>query len=357
MGRWLWPLALVVSFAGGWAIAGFSRVAPDAVQEARQHDTVTHLQQQVDTLQARLRAREELAAARPTAAAATASRAAEPRATRDTGATVSRTAPVDLGHPTTPAERTATASRATGTAPAANVQAALDRFYRYLEVTNDSMSGRERWRQARELVDELRTMGPAAGQALMQILATGTDSDERRTAARLIGQLQIGAALPLLKDIIERDSDVLLRRAAAVGLRQLQTPESLPVMERMIANPGEDRFVRLSAAVGLAESGRPLGVAGLTSIFDEATADGRGRELAFRALVNLKDERPLAFMRQVATSPVEPGYRLQAIRYLSAQGDQQALATLHVLMTSPNEQPSIRDAAAQAYAAINATKR
>jgi len=57
-------------------------------------------------------------------------------------------------------------------------------------------------------------------------------------------------------------------------------------------------------------------------------------------------------MRQVVASQAEPGYRLQAIRYLSSQGDQQALATLHVLMNSPSEQPSIRDAAAQAYTAI-----
>jgi len=111
--------------------------------------------------------------------------------------------------------------------------------------------------------------------------------------------------------------------------------------------------VRLSAAVGLAESGRPQGVAGLMQIFDESTADGRGREMAFRALANLKDERPLPFMRQLATSHAEPGYRLQAIRYLSAQSDQQALGALHALMHSPTEQPSIRDAAAQAYAAIS----
>jgi HEAT repeat protein len=124
----------------------------------------------------------------------------------------------------------------------------------------------------------------------------------------------------------------------------------------MLAQPGEDRFVRLSAAVGLAESGKTHGVTGLVQIFEESTADGRGREMAFRALSNLKDERPLPFMRQVATSQAEPGYRLQAIRYLSAQGDQQALGTLHVLMHSPTEQPSIRDAAAQAYSVISGSK-
>jgi HEAT repeat protein len=195
-------------------------------------------------------------------------------------------------------------------------------------------------------------MGDAAGHALMQVLAAGADSDERRTAARLLGQLQVPEAVPLLRDIIEREEDVLLRRAAASGLRQIQTQDSAAVMERLLASPGEDRFVRLSAASGLAELGQPTGVAGLMRIFDEATADGRGRELAFRALAALKDDRPVPFMRQVLASQVEPAYRLQAIRYLTAQGDQQSLDALQGLMQSPTEQPSIRDAAAQAFTAL-----
>jgi HEAT repeat protein len=123
-------------------------------------------------------------------------------------------------------------------------------------------------------------------------------------------------------------------------------------MERILAQPAEDRFVRLSAAYGLAESGRPLGVTALAQIFRESAADGRGRELAFRALTSLNDERSLPFMRQIVTSEAEPAYRLRAIRYLTAQGDQQALPALQALMQSPNEQPSIRDAAAQAHRAI-----
>ena len=51
-------------------------------------------------------------------------------------------------------------------------------------------------------------------------------------------------------------------------------------------------------------------------------------------------------------SQSEPTYRLRAIRYLTMQGDQQSLGTLQVLMNSPNEQPSIRDAAAHAYRSI-----
>lgn len=356
MGRVLWPLALVIVFFVGWAAAEFVRTGPAAVQEARQHDTIARLQQQVDTLQARLRAREQLAALRQPGAGTDRAGQASPRDERAVARDVARPATVEP--PAAPqVERLPSSSRAAGPAPSAGVRAALDRFYRYLEATNDTTAGRERWQRVRELVDELRAMGPAAGQALMQVLATGTDTDERRAAARLIGQLQVAQALPLLKDIIEKDSDLLLRRAAAVGLRQLQTPESLPVLERILTHPDEDRFVRLSAAVGLAQSGRPLGIVGLTHIFEESTADGRGREMAFRALANLKDERSLPFMRQLVTAQVEPGYRLQAIRYLSAQGDQQALGTLHALMQAPNEQPSIRDAAAQAYSLINGTKK
>ena len=57
-------------------------------------------------------------------------------------------------------------------------------------------------------------------------------------------------------------------------------------------------------------------------------------------------------MRQVATSGTELSYRMQAIKFLTAQGDRQSLPALQQIMQSSAEQPSIRDAAGQAYAAI-----
>lgn len=352
MGRLLWPLALAVAFGLGWLAADVAR-KPVGVQE------VDDLERQVTTLQTRSSAGGDLATSRQsgsTAGAAPPSAAhARAETTRALTAAVTEenvlrqirardgSAPLEI---TPQTERSS--SRPGTPAPATTVEAALERFRRYLEATNGA-EGREGWQRARELVDELRGMGDAAGQALMHVLATGGDSNERRAAARLLGTLQIPQSLPLLRDIIEKDDDLLLRRAAAAGLRQLQTPDSIPVMERIVTNPAEDRFVRLSVASGLAESGRPLGVSGLAHIFAESAADGRGRDTAFRALASLNDERALPFMRQVAASQVEPGYRLRAIRYVTAQGDQQALGTLHVLMHSPTEQPSIRDAAAQAY--------
>jgi hypothetical protein len=58
-------------------------------------------------------------------------------------------------------------------------------------------------------------------------------------------------------------------------------------------------------------------------------------------------------MRQVASSNAEPGYRVQAIRFLAAQGDQQALPALQQIIRTSGEQASIRDAATQAYGRIS----
>ena len=324
MGRLFWTLALVVTFFIGWAAAGVTRKGPSAAPEVDHlQDTVRRLQQQVGTLQARLRARENLAVlgqSGPTAQAGARSRAyagagAPPADSFLVPAvTEGRTAPGSLARrgdvaqsPGGPrGDRAPSLPGSHGTLAAApTVEAALEHFYRYLEATN-GLEGRERWQRVRELVDDLRGMGDVAAQALMHVLAAGSDSDERRAAARLLGTLQVPQALPLLREIIEKEDDVLLRRAAASGLRQLQTPEAVPVMERILANPGEDRLVRLSAAYGLAESGRPRGVTGLAQIFEESGADGRGREMAFRALASLNDERPLPFMRQVVNSEAEP---------------------------------------------------
>ena len=345
----LWPAVVVAAFLAGWALAGISG-KPGASRGSL--DDVEHLRQQVTTLQARLHARESLASLR-----AEAPGNGTTRSPARTGADGTMTAAMReermVQELHVRAGTTQERGPLRGAQPSASptVEEALERFYRYLDATRGG-EGRERWREARELVEELRGMGDVAAKALMQVLAAGHDSDERRAAARLLGSLQVPQALPLLKDIIENDDDVLLRRAAAFGLRRLQTPDSVPVMERLLANGADDRFVRLAAAQGLADARRPQGVNGLAQIFNESALDGRGREMAFRALVSLDDGRAAPFMRHVIASDAEPSYRLRAIQYVTAQGDRQALPTLSVLMKSPTEQASIRDAAAQAYRAL-----
>jgi HEAT repeat protein len=233
------------------------------------------------------------------------------------------------------------------------MEAALDRFSRYLDEMNGP-GGPGRWQRAREAASDLRAMGDVGAEALLRVLADGTTSDARRAAAQLLGNFQVPEALPLLQDILQNDPDVLLRRAAASALRRLDTPDAIPAMQALLANPAEDRFVRMSAAYGLAQLGQPQGVIGLEQIFVESNADGRGQDIAFRALSSLNDQVALPFMRQLVTANVDVSYRLQAIRFLAALGDGQALAPLQQVMRSPTEQPSIRDAAAQAYATISA---
>jgi hypothetical protein len=358
MSRLLWPIAVVIALVIGWATAGVTSKAT-TIRE------VERLTQQVTTLQAKLRVAEEMAAAAgpmtaslspsagssrrylgPDSARSQAAFAQEDRLVQES---LARAAAAERGRQAAGQSDAAPATSESKAKPAppATVQAVLDRFYKYLEATKTSE--RDRWQKGRELVDEMRGMGEVAGQALMHVLTAGNDTDERRVAARMLGALQVPQSLPLLREIVDNEGDVLMRRAAAAGLRLLQTPDSLPVLERLLANPGEDRFIRLSAAQGLASSGRPYGVAGLAQIFEEAAADGRGRDAAFRSLSALNDDRPLPFMRQVVASQAEPGYRLLAIRYLTARNDRTALPALQTVMQSPTEQASVRDAAAEAY--------
>jgi HEAT repeats len=368
--RALWPLGLVVAFGLGVAAAAVVfRPGSSASREVEElRAAKNRLQLQVSALQAQLRAREARLFGQQgftfghAGASGDTGHAASVRPERRF---LARFAPDERARPEGLAQGTrgrsepqsdrASAGRATGPAvlPVPTVDAALERFSRYFNDTSESGRG-SRWQRVRELADDLRAMGNAGSEALLRVLADGTSTEERRLAAQLAGELQVAQALPLLQNILDKDSDVLLRRAAALGLRRLETPDAAPVMQALLANPAEDRFVRMSAAYGLAQLGQALGVAGLVQIFDESAADGRGRDMAFRALSSLNDERSLPFMRQLLTSNADVSYRLQAIRFLAAQGDRQALVPLEFLMQSPTEQPSIRDAAAQAHATIAA---
>jgi HEAT repeat protein len=231
------------------------------------------------------------------------------------------------------------------------VEAAVERFQKYLDEMK-AAGGQVRWPRLREVASDLQAMGESGITALLRSLSNGATSDERRAAAQLLGEIGATQALPYLQGILENDNDVLLRRAAASAMRRLDSPDAVPLMQAIMANPNEDRFVRLSAAYGLAQQGNTNGIVGLEQLFNEAALDGRGRDMAFRALNSLNDTRALPFMRQLAVSNAEVGFRLGAIRFLGLQGDSQSLGSLQQIMQSSNEQPSIRDAATQAHAMI-----
>jgi len=346
MRRLLWPLGVVVAFGAGVA-AGHVPWQQSAVAE------IDRLKAQISMLEARVKSREARPASQTTATIGTSGMDAS-LAPPSPGRVAARSeAPAwDRGSRRSRGQDGPAASSArpnsSGPAPAGSVDAALQRFYSFF----DDKGGPGRWQRWQQLAEDFRNMGPAGTEALKRVLAAGTSSDERRTAAQLLGEMRDPSALPALQQVLESDSDLLTRRAAAAGLRRLEAPESAPYLTNLIANGNEDRFVRLSAASGLAQMGQPQGVTALTQIFDEANADGRGRDMAFRAIRSLDDDRAVPFMRGLVNSTAEPNYRLQAIRFLGAQGDQAALPSLQQVMQSPVEQPSIKEAASQAHAAI-----
>ena len=238
MRRLLWPLGLVLAFGIGWAAGGWpvqGRLTGQEVAQLRASES--RLQLRVSSLEARLRAggvsvdgddgaqgrspmSERARSTRRSLAGATSDGYAAfglpgPRGGADVGAQGARISPGQTG--------------GGGANPAPTADAALDRFYRYVDETN-APGGLAHWQRIQQLADELRKMGPAGAEALLQVLEAGATSDERRAAAQLLGELQVQQALPLLQNILEQESDLPLRRAATAGLRRLQTPETVPVL-------------------------------------------------------------------------------------------------------------------------------
>ncbi len=236
--------------------------------------------------------------------------------------------------------------------PPATEETALARLHQFLEDIS-GMRRRDRRKQRRKLVEELREMGEPAVTALLQLLEEGATLRERRSAVRLLGILQDPAALPALQNVLSNDEDVIIRRNAARSLRRLQIPESIPALEAALNNPEEDHFVRINAARGLAQLGEPQGVNGLLEIYAE-TDDGRVRFRAFRALHSLDDTAALPLMRQGASTESEVSYRLRAVRFLGRNGSQEDLALLQQVLAAPNEQPSVVEAAQKAYSRLSA---
>ena len=246
MPRFMWVLLIVVAF-GGVLAAGLVPYLgdPEPPQGREAPGGVAALQQQIETLQQQLAAQaEELVRLRQRLHAPAAGRPA-PQAGAATAATVvprpAEPAPTSAQDVDEAAE-SAQASADAAAEPPSDV--ALARFYQYLD-DSAGLGSRQRRRQARALLNDLRQLGDAAVEALLGVLQDGTDNRERRSAAGLLGALQDERALPVLQDILESEEDILLRRAATRGLSRLQMPETIPALQTILANGQEDRPQRL----------------------------------------------------------------------------------------------------------------
>ena len=239
--------------------------------------------------------------------------------------------------------------------PPATVETALTRLHQFFEDIA-GMRRRARRQHRRSLVEKLREMGEPAVTALLHLLEEGATLREQRWAMRFLGALRDPLALPALRNVLDLDEDVKMRLNAAKSLRRLQMPESIPSLEFALNNPQEDRFVRIQAAQGLAQLGESQGFNGLLDIYAEAVDDGRARFSAFRALISLNDAAALPLMRQLAVSESDVSYRIKAVRFLGRNGNHEDFSLLQKVLESQNEQPSVVEAAQNAYTNLSTSQ-
>lgn len=348
MQRWIWTIVIFVACGAG-LVAGVTW--PRHTSTERES---ADLQRQIGTLQDKLRVRDAtIAALQQQLQAAASTRlipSTPPTPSAQTRPTQDQAKPAPKGIAYPPPKTTTESPAKTDPSPEPTKEAALDLFQRFQQQTA-GLERQARLRQGRALLDALLEIGEPAVDALLQVLQDSSEGRERRDAAVLLGGLQNPRVIPALVEMIAHEEDLLTRRAAARGLSRLQLPEAVPALEAVLAHGDEDRFVRMSAAYGLAQLGKPQGFTELTKVYHEAT-DGYGRFRAFQSLASLEDAQALPFMHEVATKEPEVGYRFRAIQFMAKTGDQQSLPLLQKIMDTPDEQPSIREAAEQAYTAI-----
>jgi hypothetical protein len=348
MQRWIWTLVIFVACGAG-LVAGVTWPRQTSTEQAS-----ADLQRQIGTLQDELRARDATIAALQQQLQATTTRLTPPTLPTpsvQTKPTQDQAQPVPKGVAKPPPKAATEAPSKTAPAPEPTKEAALDLFQRFQQQTA-GLERPARLRQGRALLDALLEIGEPAVDALLQVLQDSAEGRERRDAAVLLGGLQNPRAIPALVEMIDNEEDLLTRRAAARGLARLQLPEALPALEAVLVHRDEDRFVRMSAAYGLAQLGKPQGFSELAHIYNEASTDGNGRFTAFQALASLQNTQALPFMHEVVTRESEVGYRFRALQFIAKTGDQQSLPLLQKIIENPDEQPSIREAAEQAYTTI-----
>jgi hypothetical protein len=287
MRRLLWPSLILISFgiglATGWGRGGRMLQVPASTPV---QPRVAALQERITTLQQDLATKEaELVDLRQPSA----SRANRPLPAVTAPPRHDAAPPLSREGNETAAETETSAEQPDTPEPP---EVVWERFYQYLETTA-GMSWGQRRPHERTLVADLQALGEPAVEVLLQLLQESTDSRERSTAAFLLGSLQDQRAVPILQEVLAYEDDIVMRRAATRGMARVQTPDTIPILDTILANGQEDRYMRLSAAYGLARMGESQGIDGLASIFEESNADGRGHYLAFRALTALDDPRAL----------------------------------------------------------------
>lgn len=105
----------------------------------------------------------------------------------------------------------------------------------------------------REALEQLAELGPRAGFAVDELVATAMSGDDpglRREAVEALAELPAAVAVPALRRVAFESGDGTSERQAAESLGQVGTPEALSVLDEIMArNPSEDASFQAVEAI------------------------------------------------------------------------------------------------------------
>ncbi len=190
-------------------------------------------------------------------------------------------------------------------------------------------------------------------EALPDLVAalSDTNAEVRVVAAAALWRLPDASAVgPLLSRLV--DTEAAVREWSAQALGVIGDHRATPEIAKLLTDP--TRSVRLSAVLSLGRIGDPAGLRPLVKYATTGVLDDEEKTEVVNAVVSIKGpQRVEALFELLTASGRDPAQRVRLLLGLGQVANAEVIPRLRVY-TAPTSVPSVRKAAQEAVAAIEA---
>jgi HEAT repeat protein len=189
----------------------------------------------------------------------------------------------------------------------------------------------------------LRRIGPAAADALLEVMRTSQGAHARGNAAHALGGSKDPRAVEALIAALE-EPDAEVRAAAAESLGALKDARAVEPLIGALQD--EDASTRANAAWALGQLRDARAVQPLIALLQDV--DQYARDRAVNALGDIRDLRAVEPLIRAMLNDESGNVRLHAAHYLGCMKDERAIEPLIQVLQDTEERPLIRSRAAWA---------